>query len=52
MNSSGTTFGSITREDLFNLPIILPTNEVISAFEVINTQIFEKQMVNYDLTNG
>ncbi|MCH4156777.1 MAG: restriction endonuclease subunit S [Muribaculaceae bacterium] len=45
-NSSGTTFGSITREDLFNLPIILPTNEVISAFEVINTQIFEKQMVN------
>ena len=45
MNSAGTTFGSITKDELFSLPIIIPTKSVISEFEQVCEPIFDKQMI-------
>ena len=45
MNSAGTTFGSITKDELFNLPVVIPTKSVISEFEKVCKPIFNKQMV-------
>ena len=45
MNSAGTTFGSITKDELFNLPVVIPTKSVISEFEKVCEPIFEKQMI-------
>lgn len=44
-NAAGTTFGSITKEDLYSLPIIIPSDEVIRAFNKICSQIFDRQMI-------
>lgn len=35
INNSGTTFGSITKDILFEMPVIIPTAEIISKFEDI-----------------
>lgn len=45
MNSAGTTFGSITKDELFFLPVIIPTKFVISEFEKVCEPIFDKQMI-------
>ena len=45
MNSAGTTFGSITKNELFSLPVIIPTKPVISEFEQVCEPIFYKQMI-------
>ncbi len=45
MNSAGTTFGSITKDELFSLPVVIPTKSVISEFEIVCEPIFNKQMV-------
>ena len=45
MNSAGTTFGSITKDELFFLPVIIPTKSVISEFEQVCEPIFDKQMI-------
>ena len=45
MNSAGTTFGSITKNELFSLPVIIPTKSVISEFEQVCEPIFYKQMI-------
>ena len=45
MNSAGTTFGSITKDELFSLPVIIPTKSVISGFEQVCEPIFNKQMI-------
>ena len=44
-NVAGTTFGSITKDDLYSLPIIIPSNEIISAFEKICSPMLDKQMI-------
>ena len=44
-NAAGTTFGSITKEDLYSLPIVIPTKEVISAFDKICSPMFDRQML-------
>ncbi len=44
LNTAGTTFGSITKDELFNLPVVIPSNDVIELFEAICKPIFEKQM--------
>ena len=44
-NAAGTTFGSITKEDLYNLPIVIPGKEVISAFDKICSPMFDRQML-------
>ena len=45
MNSAGTTFGSITKDELFSLPVIIPTKSVFSEFEQVCEPIFYKQMI-------
>ena len=44
LNTAGTTFGSITKDELFNLPVVVPPNDVIERFEAICKPIFDKQM--------
>ena len=44
-NAAGTTFGAITKEDLYSLPIIIPSHEVIRAFDKICSPMFDKQMI-------
>ena len=44
LNSVGTTFGSITKDDLHGLPIVIPSSDVIKMFESISKPIFDKQM--------
>ena len=44
LNSAGTTFGAITKDELFNLPIIIPSKDIIEHFEAICKPIFDKQM--------
>lgn len=42
-NVSGTTFGSITKEDLFSLPVIFPNEKTVRAFQNLVFPSFEKQ---------
>ena len=44
-NAAGTTFGSITKDDLHNLLVVKPTNSVVESFEQICKPIFDKQMI-------
>jgi type I restriction enzyme S subunit len=43
-NAAGTTFGSITKEELFSLPVVIPSDKMIERFETICKPIFDKQM--------
>ena len=43
-NAVGTTFGSITKDELYNLPVVIPSKEVISAFNVKTIYIFNQQL--------
>ena len=42
-NVSGTTFGSITKDDLFSLPVIIPNEKTVKAFQNLVFSSFEKQ---------
>jgi len=42
-NASGTTFGSITKDDLFSLPVIIPNEKTIKAFQNLVFPAFQKQ---------
>ena len=44
LNTSGTTFGSITKDELSNLPVVVPSDDVIERFESVCKPIFDKQM--------
>ena len=44
LNTAGTTFGSITKDELFNLPVVVPSDNIIDRFESICKPIFDKQM--------
>lgn len=44
LNFAGTTFGSITKDDLFNLQIVIPPSEIVEKFEKVCCLIFDKQM--------
>ena len=44
LNSAGTTFGSIIKDDLFNLPVVIPTSEIVEQFEKVCNPIFDEQM--------
>ena len=49
-NAVGTTFGSITKDDLYSLPVVKPDNTAIKSFEIICAPIFNKQMaINYEI---
>lgn len=44
-NAAGTTFGAITKDELCNLSVLKPSNSVLSKYESICKEIFDKQMV-------
>lgn len=49
-NTVGTTFGSITKDELFRLPIVLPNKIVLKNFEEIVKPFFDRQMnINYEI---
>ena len=44
LNSAGTTFGAITKDELFGLPVVIPPATIIEKFESICQPVFDKQM--------
>lgn len=44
-NDAGTTFGSITKDDLYSLSILKPNDSVVIHYEKICSPIFAKQML-------
>lgn len=42
-NGNGTTFGSITKDDLYSLPLAYPSDEVVMQFEEIVSPMYRKQ---------
>ena len=42
-NGNGTTFGSITKDDLFNLPLVCPPNQLIMQFEAVISPMYARQ---------
>jgi type I restriction enzyme S subunit len=42
-NTDGTTFGAITKDDLFTLKVVKPTEKVLNEFSLIFQPVFEKQ---------
>ena len=50
LNAAGTTFGSITKDELFSLPVVKPSSTVLLSFEDICSPMFEKQMkIGYEI---
>ena len=43
-NTVGTTFGSITKDELYALPVVIPDKNVIEQFEKMAKPIFDRQM--------
>ncbi len=44
-NGAGTTFGSLTKDDLYNLSILKPETSVLQAYENVCKNIFDYQML-------
>lgn len=44
--SIGTTFGSITKNDLYDLPVLYPDSNTLNKFDSQVTSIFQKQLIN------
>jgi type I restriction enzyme S subunit len=44
-NSSGTTFGSITKGDLFSLSVVKPNEDILKRFDAIAKPMFDKQNI-------
>jgi len=42
-NTNGTTFGAITKDDLFSLPVTKPPRDILVQYEKIAKPIFDKQ---------
>jgi type I restriction enzyme S subunit len=42
-NTDGTTFGSITRRDLFSLAVVKPNNDIFLSYDKIVKPMFKKQ---------
>ncbi len=44
-NAVGTTFGSITKDELHSLPVVVPNASVVGRFESVCSPIFGRQMI-------
>ena len=44
-NDAGTTFGSITKDDLYSLAILRPNTSLMTQYEKLCSPIFAKQML-------
>lgn len=50
LNAAGTTFGAITKDELYNLPVVKPSKEILSKYEALCSPIFDKQMnIGYEI---
>lgn len=50
LNMAGTTFGSITKDEIYNLPVLSPLHHVLQKFENLCNAIFDKQMeIGYEI---
>lgn len=50
LNSIGTTFGAITKDELFSLPVVKPNSHILQKFEDICSPIFDEQMkIGYEI---
>lgn len=53
-NSEGTTFGSITKNDLYSLTLACPTPDLLNKYDDVvtnyNKMIFERSLENHQLT--
>lgn len=45
MSDVGTTFGSITKDELYGLPVVKPDGDIIKKYEEKCKPIFEQQMI-------
>jgi type I restriction enzyme S subunit len=43
-NDAGTTFGAITKDDLFSLDVVIPNPNIVSMFDKLCANVFEQQM--------
>ena len=52
-NSEGTTFGSITKNDLFSLTLAYPTADLLKKYDEVvtsyNSMVFERSLENQEL---
>lgn len=44
-NTDGTTFGAITKDDLFSLKVVKPKEDILKSFSEVLNPVFEKQNV-------
>ena len=52
INAIGTTFGAITKDELFNLSIVKPDIEILKRYESFCSPVFDKQMeIGYEIDN-
>ena len=50
LNAVGTTFGSITKDELYSLPVVKPQNKIIEKYETLCKPMFDKQMnIGYEI---
>ena len=42
-NVDGTTFGSITKDDLFSLKVVMPEKDILKKYQETIASAFEKQ---------
>lgn len=50
VNAAGTTFGAITKDELFNLTIVKPDGDILKKYEAICSPLFDKQMkIGYEI---
>ena len=46
-NSSGTTFGSITKDDLYSLKIAYPSKELLAKYDKLVSEYNKKVLNNH-----
>lgn len=51
-NVAGTTFGSITKNDLHNLLVLIPQKDIVANFETICSPMYNEQMKLEEATNS
>ena len=55
INNSGTTFGSITKNYLFDMPIVIPSRKLVATFEqkanLMEQQIYKNEQQTRELQN-
>ena len=50
VNAAGTTFGAITKDELFNLTIVKPDGDILRKYEAFCSPLFDKQMkIGYEI---